>query len=70
LKTVNGQNLLGSGDIEAGKTYYAGSNVTISSDNTINAKDTTYSAGSNITIDSNNEISAQVESFDDKTLIK
>jgi len=59
LKSVNGQSLLGSGDIEAGKTYYAGNNVTINENNTISAKDTTYSAGANVTIDANNVITSK-----------
>jgi len=45
----------------AGKSYTAGQNITIDSNNKISATDTKYTAGTNITIDSDNKISANVD---------
>ena len=57
--TINGKSY----DIEAGKTYKAGENVTIADDGTISATDTTYSAGKNVEIDDKNKISVDLSEY-------
>ena len=57
--TINGTSY----DIEAGKTYKAGKNVTIENDGTISATDTTYSAGENVKIDDKNKISVDLSEY-------
>ena len=57
--TINGKSY----DINAGKTYKAGDNVTIANDGTISATDTTYSAGKNVKIDDKNKISVDLSEY-------
>ena len=57
--TINGKSY----DINAGKTYKAGDNVTIADDGTISATDTTYSAGKNVKIDDKNKISVDLSEY-------
>ncbi|MGN8836993.1 ESPR-type extended signal peptide-containing protein [Mitsuokella jalaludinii] len=57
--TINGTSY----DINAGKTYKAGENVTIADDGTISATDTTYSAGKNVKIDDKNKISVDLSEY-------
>ena len=57
--TINGKSY----DINAGKTYKAGDNVTIADDGTISATDTTYSDGKNVKIDDKNKISVDLSEY-------
>jgi hypothetical protein len=56
IKTINGANILGSGNVNIPVNLTAGDNVTIDENNVISATDTKYTGGTNVTIDNNNVI--------------